>query len=214
MKYMVITDLHQNTSALGWINKLVRERNPDAVLFLGDITDMGTAQDAAEIVSSIDAKVLCLPGNCDPRDLPDAVSAVATDMHGKSATVGNDYIAGLGGSNITIFGTPFELTEEEIAAALEPISRKGMILMTHAPAYGILDHIPNGTSVGSPAIAEIVKEFRPVVALSGHIHEDIGAVRRDGTLFVNPGPARDGYCAFVTVEGGTASAELLGPYES
>lgn len=214
MKFMVLTDLHQNTSALTWINRLIRERSPDAVLFLGDVTDMGTADDAAEIISSIEAKVLCIPGNCDPRDMPGRISDVATDMHGKNIEIGDCCIAGLGGSNITIFNTPFELTEEEIDARLRPISKKGMILMTHAPGYGILDHIPNGTSVGSKAIADIIAEFRPLVAVSGHIHEDIGAIRRDGTLFMNPGPARDGYCGFVTVEDGTASAELLGPYTS
>mgnify|MGYP003305331813 CR=1 FL=1 len=134
-------------------------------------------------------------------------------MHGKSATIGDYYIAGLGGSNITIFGTPFELEEEEIDGMLRPISKPGMILMTHAPSYDILDHIPNGMSVGSPAIAKIAAEFKPVLALSGHIHEDVGAIRKDGTLYVNPGPAKDGYCAFVTVENGVAEAELIGPAE-
>lgn len=213
MKFMVITDLHQKASNLSWINSLIKSRNPDAVLFLGDVTDMGTSDDAVEIVSSIDAKVYCLPGNCDPRDLPEKISAVATDMHGKSAQIGDCYVAGLGGSNITIFNTPFELPEDEIDAKLRSISKKGMILMTHAPSYGTLDHIPNGTSVGSPAIAKIVEDYKPIVALSGHIHEDIGAIEKDGTLFVNPGPAKDGYCAFVTVEGNKASAELIGPLD-
>ena len=214
MKFMVITDLHQKASNLSWINSLIESRKPDAVLFLGDVTDMGTADDAVEIVSSIKAKVYCLPGNCDPRDLPEKISSVAVDMHGKSAQIGDIYVAGLGGSNITIFDTPFELTEDEIDAKLRPISKKGMLLMTHAPSEGTLDHIPNGMSVGSPAIKKIVEDFKPVVALSGHIHEDIGAIERDGTLFVNPGPARDGYCAFVTTEDGKASAELLGPLDA
>jgi len=213
MKFLVLTDLHQKASNLSWINRLIAERHPDAVLFLGDVTDMGTGEDAAEILSSINAEVYVLPGNCDPRDMPAKIADVAVDMHGKAAKLGPYDLVGLGGSNKTIFDTPFELSEEEIDAKLRPLARKGMILMTHAPAYGTFDHIPNGTSVGSPAILKIVQEFRPLVALSGHIHEDIGARTIDGTLFCNPGPARDGHCAILTVDGQHASVELLGPLD-
>jgi Icc-related predicted phosphoesterase len=209
MKFLVLTDLHQKKSRIPWINSLIDSEKPDAVLFLGDVTDMGTAEDAREIVSSIKGKVYCLPGNCDPLDLPQGISSVAVDMHGKSAQIGDCYVAGLGGSNITIFGTPFELNEEEIDAKLRPISKKGMVLMTHAPAYGTLDRIPDGTPVGSPAIRKICDEFRPVVALSGHIHEDIGVRFINGTLFVNPGPAKDGHAAVVEVENGQASVRFL-----
>ncbi|AGI47349.1 putative phosphoesterase, Icc -like protein [Thermoplasmatales archaeon BRNA1] len=213
MKFLVLTDLHQKASNLAWINSIIEKENIENVLFLGDVTDMGTSDDAVEIISSVKAKVYCLPGNCDPRDLPARISEVAVDMHGKSVQFGDVYVAGLGGSNVTIFGTPFELSEEEIDAKLRPISRKGMILMTHAPSYGILDHIPNGMSVGSPAIRKIVEDFRPLVALSGHIHEDIGAQTIDGTLFVNPGPAKEGYCAILTVDNGKADAKLIGPLD-
>ncbi len=213
MKFLVITDLHQKKSALQWINDILAKRGIDTVLFLGDVTDFGTAQDAVDIVKGINAKTYVLPGNCDPRDLPEKISSVAVDMHGKSAEIGGLYVAGLGGSNITIFNTLFELTEEEIDAKLRPICRKGMLLMTHAPSYGTLDHIPNGMSVGSPAIAKIVEEFKPIVALSGHIHEDVGCFERDGTLFLNPGPAKEGRSAILTIENGKASAELLGPLD-
>lgn len=213
MKLLVLTDLHQKMSAVEWINMVIEKKKPDHVLFLGDITDMGTGEDAVEILSRINSKVYVIPGNCDPLDLPRKISDVAVDMHGKATNLDGYRLVGLGGSNITIFGTPFELEEEEISSKLEPISEKGMILMTHAPSYGILDHIPNGMSVGSPAIAKIVEKFRPAIALSGHIHEDIGAVMKDGILFVNPGPARDGYCAIITIENGVADAELLGPLD-
>lgn len=213
MKFLVITDLHQKASNIPWINDLTEKEKADAVLFLGDVTDMGTSDEAAEIVSSLKGKVYCLPGNCDPPDLPEKISRVAVDMHGKTVRVGDYDLVGLGGSNITIFGTPFELTEEEIDAKLRPVSKKRMILMTHAPAYGTLDHIPDGTSVGSPAIRKIVEDFRPIAALSGHIHEDIGAKYIDGTLFVNPGPARDGNAAVLTVDEGKASVRFIGPLD-
>lgn len=132
-------------------------------------------------------------------------------MHGKGTVIDGQYFAGLGGSNITIFDTPFELTEDELYKGLKPISKKGMVMMTHVPSFGILDTIPSGQNVGSRSVKKIVDEFRPIIALSGHVHEAIGAVEHEGTLFVNPGPAREGYCAIIDLKDGKAKATLLGP---
>ena len=211
MKFLVLTDLHQKTSRIEQINRIIADERPDHILFLGDVTDMGTGEDAVDILSSIHEKTYVIPGNCDSRDFPDKISQIAYDLHGKAKKIGEYDLIGLGGSNITIFGTPIELTEDEIYNALKPISKKGMILMTHVPSYGIFDKIPNGTSVGSHAVKKIVDEFHPIIALSGHVHEDRGSAIIDGTLFCNPGPAKDGYSAIITIENGKAEAKLLGP---
>lgn len=208
MKFLVVTDLHQNEKNIPGINAVLKDEGIDTVLFLGDITDMGTGKKAAEIVSKIEAKCYALPGNCDSRDLPECISSVATDMHGKKTVIDGITVVGLGGSNPTIFNTPFELSEEEIESKLEAVSENGMLLMTHAPAFGTLDHIPNGMSVGSTAIAKIIEKYKPVVALSGHIHEDIGVFSKDGTMFMNPGPAREGYYGILTIENGKPEGKL------
>ena len=114
MRFLVITDLHQKRSRLELINSRIREYKPDFTLFLGDVTDMGTGEDAANIIRGIDSEVYVIPGNCDPRDMPKKISDVGHDMHGKGTVIDGQYFAGLGGSNITIFDTPFELTEDEL----------------------------------------------------------------------------------------------------
>ena len=211
MKFLVISDLHQKRSAIEWINDEISKNNAEFVLFLGDVTDFGTGEEAADIISSIKSKVYVIPGNCDPRDLPQKIDGVATDMHGKSVNLNGYRLVGLGGSNITIFNTTFELNEDELYNGLDPISSKGMILMTHAPSYGILDRIPSGLNVGSPAIRRIVDKYHPILALSGHIHEDIGVVELNGTTFCNPGPAKDGHCALVSINDGKVDIRLIGP---
>jgi len=209
MKFLVITDLHQKGSRIPWINSVIHEENPDCTLFLGDVTDMGTSEDAIELLSSIDSKIDVLPGNCDPRDMPSKISSVAVDMHGKSTEIDGYYIAGLGGSNPTIFDTPFELEEDVLESMLRPISKKGMILMTHAPAFGTLDRIPSGVHVGSHAIRKILDDYHPVLALSGHIHEDMGTMTVGSTLCINPGPARDGRCAIIDMAGGRPDVRMI-----
>lgn len=209
MRFLVFTDLHQRTEQIDWINEQIGSSGAEFAICLGDVTDFGTGEDAAEILSRIDAKVYAIPGNCDPLDFPEKISGAAVDMHGRSAEVGGFRLVGLGGSNITIFHTAFELEEDAIYDGLRPNCVEGMILMTHAPSHGMLDQIPSGLSVGSPAIKRIVEEFEPILALSGHIHEAAGVETVGRTTFVNPGPAKDGRCAVVDVDGGSVAVRLL-----
>lgn len=209
MKLLVLTDLHQKTDRIPWINGLVDSERPDAVLCLGDITDLGTTEEAVSIISEINGKKYVLPGNCDTWDVPKAVSEIAVDMHGKAAEICGYHVAGLGGGTISPFNSPFELTEDEIDSLLRPISEKNMILMTHAPGFDTLDHIPNGTPVGSRSIRRIIDEFEPILAVSGHIHEDIGIKNIGNTVCINPGPAMNGHAAVINVKGRSVDAELL-----
>jgi len=209
MKFLVVSDIHGNTAVTGWINSVAEEEDVDCVLVLGDITDFGPNEVAEKILGPIERDVYAIPGNCDPLSLPDTVSGVAIDMHGKTTDLDGFHVAGLGGSNPTIFNTPFELDEETIYRMLKPISKEGMILMVHAPPFGINDMIPSGLNVGSSSILRIVKEFKPILVLSGHIHEDYGVKHIDGATFVNPGPARDGMYALVEVDHGAVKAELF-----
>ena len=211
MRFLVITDLHQNASMIDRFNAEIERSGAEFVLFLGDVTDFGTGEQAAEIISKIRSKVYVIPGNCDPLDMPQKIGGVAVDMHGKAADIGGYRLVGLGGSNITIFHTAFELEEDALYDGLKKNASEGMILMTHVPSFGILDEIPTGANVGSPAVKRIVDEYHPILALSGHIHEAIGCKAIDGTTFVNPGPAREGYCAVVDVDDGKVEVEMIGP---
>ncbi len=211
MKFLVITDLHQNTSILDRINAEIAFSGAEFVLFLGDVTDFGTGEQAADIISKIKSKVYVIPGNCDQLDMPEKIRGVAMDMHGNAVDVGGYRLVGLGGSNITIFHTAFELEEDALYNGLKRNASKGMILMTHAPSYGILDEIPSGANVGSPAIKRIVDEYEPILALSGHIHEAIGSKVVGKTTFVNPGPVKEGYMATVEITDGKVFVEMIGP---
>jgi hypothetical protein len=208
MKFLLITDLHQNRSALTWINKEIEENNTDFVIHLGDVTDLGTVEDGLELLRGINSKVYFIPGNCDPVDLPSRLGDAAIDMHMKKVQIEGYDLVGLGGGNKSPFGTPFELEDDEIYEGLKKNATQGMILMTHAPSYGILDKIRLGFHVGCPAIKKIVDEYHPILAMSGHIHEAIGCEVIDGTTFVNPGPAKDGYSAIITIENGNVDVKM------
>ena len=55
------------------------------------------------------------------------------------------------------------MKEEEIFEKLDAISKEGMVLMVHAPAYGFNDVIPSGISVGSKGVLDIVKKYQEYI---------------------------------------------------
>jgi Icc-related predicted phosphoesterase len=209
MRSIVVSDIHAKTLTAELVNLAAEKHKADNILVLGDVTNFGPMSVAVDYISSLKRTVYAIPGNCDPRNFPQAISKVAKDLHGRTVTVDGIKIAGLGGSNPTIFDTPFEISEEEIFSSLDAICDDVTILMVHAPAFGHLDMIPSGMMVGSESIRAIVDKYRPLVVLSGHIHEARGTKEHDGTLFLNPGAAKEGFAALLTIENGKASAELL-----
>jgi Icc-related predicted phosphoesterase len=56
----------------------------------------------------------------------------------------------------------------------------------------------------------LVTEFRPAAVISGHVHENRGAVKENGILFMNPGAAKNGFSALLEV-GTEVNGTLLDP---
>ncbi len=59
------------------------------------------------------------------------------------------------------------------------------ILLTHGPAFGLLDRVQEGQQVGCRDLLDRINQVKPEVHAFGHIHEDYGVVEKDGTTFVN-----------------------------
>lgn len=202
MKFLVLSDIHGRDKVAAWANRLAKDNAVDAIIILGDITHFGPGSWAGEFLAKLERPIYAIAGNCDPPEwVNKEIETHATLLHRRKEVVEGYTFIGLGGSNPTIFETPFEMEEEEIESYLRPLMEKDAILVVHAPPRGFNDTIPNGMHVGSEAILKLVQEFRPLVVLSGHIHEARGIVQKDGTLFMNPGPARDGYSALLEIDG-------------
>lgn len=59
------------------------------------------------------------------------------------------------------------------------------VLITHGPAYGILDAVGNGNHVGCVDLLKTVQLIKPKVHIMGHIHEAYGRHQKGDTLFIN-----------------------------
>ena len=197
-RVLLLADLHGQYGKLDSFLAL----EPELVIIAGDITQFGPCEDAAELLARIDVPCFAVPGNCDPRELAGALEeSEAVSLHGSTISLGRITLTGIGGSNRTPFGTPFELTEEEIAALLASATERmernvHNILVCHAPPHGTLDRVGDAR-VGSTALRKHLGEFDLVCC--AHIHEAKGILEEDGVMVVNPGPASEGNCALITL---------------
>ena len=74
---------------------------------------------------------------------------------------------------------------EEIAKHWELIPEDTDILVTHGPAFGVLDKTVVGKEVGCTDLLEYIKKIKPKFHIAGHIHEAYGQVEIEGTNFIN-----------------------------
>jgi hypothetical protein len=196
-RYLVLSDVHRREWVPAAARELMKEHSLDAVVLLGDITHFGPPQFAEDLIRELGAKCYAVPGNCDPLGTDACIKRAGISLHGVKMAVDGRTWGGLGGSNPSIFRTPFEMPEEEIARLLEPIMESGMVLVLHNPAFGTFDTTFSGKHVGSTAVAEAIVKFKPSVVLSGHIHEDRGVERKEGVWYMNPGAAKDRYAGMM-----------------
>lgn len=199
-------DFHGASNAESNLSKFL-ERGYDCLVLIGDLTNFGPASlstSMLERVKSAGIPTFAVPGNCDPKEILQVLEKYGVNLHSKCKQLDNITFVGLGGSNLTPFNTPFELTEAEIQeelAALTCTTGNNWVLVTHAPPHGTkLDQIPEGTHVGSKSIRKFIEQKQPLLALCGHVHEARNTEKLGRTLMVNPGPISKGYAAEITVD--------------
>lgn len=73
----------------------------------------------------------------------------------------------------------------EIRAHWDLIPDDTDVLITHGPAFGILDLCYDGFHAGCEDLLNVIQRIRPKVHACGHIHESYGVCERDGVVFVN-----------------------------
>lgn len=203
MELLALSDIH------GKINKVKEvfseEKDFDLVVLIGDITDFGPrkrAEDILDLINDYSDYILGIPGNCDPKGIEKVIDEKAVLIDEKIANFGGIEFAGLGGSNPTPFDTPRERSEEEIYDILSNLLGdigEESVLVSHAPAKGYLD-LASGEHAGSESVLKSVKENKPKLVLSGHIHEAKGQNNIGKTVLVNPGAVRDGDYAMITYD--------------
>jgi Icc-related predicted phosphoesterase len=158
--------------------------------------------------------VLALPGNLDTAEVIPFLEREGVALHGRGVVIDGVAIFGCGGSNITPFKTPTELTEDEIYETLlrgyaEVRDKRPLLMVCHTPPFETrCDRIAGGRAVGSTAARRFIEEFKPDLCISGHIHESAAVDAIGPTTIVNAGPFKDGGYIVVTTANGKIDARL------
>ncbi len=208
MKFLVLSDIHGNLEAL---DKLDKEfSNADAVLFGGDFAKFGEPETGLPVLEKLCTKhdtIFSVIGNCDePEFLPEVE---ARDCSIEKALIFNEGLAfaGSGGGTKFTGTTPFERTEEEIMSdfALVAESKEtiwnNLILISHNPPKDTkCDMVSGGVHVGSQLLTDFIKKVKPLVVITGHIHESAGIDTVGETTVINPGALLEGKYAHLEVE--------------
>jgi len=215
MKIVSFGDVHMATRNLGRMAEVLRDT--DLIIVSGDLTNFGGIDDARKVLDDVRQAcphVLALPGNLDRREVTPFLEAEGITLHGKGVAVDGIGIFGCGGSNITPFNTPTELTEDEIYETLRRghavvRDRRPLLMVCHTPPYETnCDRILGGKAVGSTSARRFIEEVKPDLCISGHIHESAATDAIGPTTIINAGPFKGGGYIVVHADGLRLEAKL------
>jgi len=207
LNILAFTDFHGNEDAYVRAKRLIAETKPSFVVVAGDIFNHNPDRAVRHLIDLANAgrPIYFVPGNMDGVRLA-AWAGVENvhGLHGRCEYVGNVALLGLGGSPHGPFRTVFEYSEEEAAGLLEEATKSyhggKLILVSHCPPKDTkLDKLSSGGHVGSTSVRRFVERQKPVLVISGHVHEAQGIDRIGSTTLVNVGPAQRGNYATIAL---------------
>jgi Icc-related predicted phosphoesterase len=195
-KILCFSDIHNDEESLKILRKKFIKNNPEILVCAGDIATFGLG--FSKIIKKLDFGVplLIIPGNHESVEQIENAERrfrFVKNIHDRLFTIKGLHFFGFGGSNLTPFNTPFEMTETQIKKLLKKSYKDGkdskLIFVSHAPPYKTkLDKI-NNSSVGSIELRKFIEKFQPALNICGHIHENAGIKDKiKKTKIINPGP--------------------------
>ena len=206
MRIAYVVDVHDHFDAVGEALEALGE--VDVLLVGGDLTNLGTADDAEraiELWRPLAPQLFALAGNMDSPAIDERLVDLGVSLDGRGVVVEGVGFAGVSAAPLSPLHTPYELPEEELRrraeSGLDAIrDAQVRIFCPHAPPRDTTcDLLRSGEHVGSVAVRALVDREQPDVVLCGHIHEARGTDKIGSTRVVNPGPVASGHRALVEV---------------
>ncbi len=190
MKFVAISDTH------GKHLELTDLPDADCIIHAGDVSGRGLPSEVANFLQWFDrlnyTHKIFIAGNHD-FFFEDAKAEEVQSIIPEGVTYLND--SGIEIEGIYIHGSPVQPVffdwafnrkrGEEIDQHWQLIPEHTDILITHGPAYGILDQTVRGQKVGCEDLLRRIETVKPQYHIAGHIHEAYGVQKVGDTTFVN-----------------------------
>ncbi|MBE0558514.1 MAG: metallophosphoesterase [Proteobacteria bacterium] len=216
MRLLAFADIHGAYDRVEHV--LRREEHYDAVVIAGDLTARGTEDEVTDVLERFGRHgrpLFVVAGNMDAPSFDGLFDSLGVGINGRGVLLHDIGFFGVSGSPFTRMHTPYEISEQEIAARSERGFRdvqnaRMTVFVPHAPPHmSAVDTILFGKHVGSTAVRNFIARHVPNVVVCGHIHEARGLDQIGPSQVVNCGPALAGSYAVVTIEQ-TVHIELKG----
>ncbi|MBO4731606.1 MAG: metallophosphoesterase family protein [Spirochaetaceae bacterium] len=216
MHLLILSDIHGDFSRAGKIEEEFKKA--DAVLFAGDFSKLFKTETGLPILNEVMEKnenLLAVLGNCDAPDLLKELEKKDVSVQGELVFRDGLFFAGTGGALKFTGDTANERDEDDLMRDLQVVRDRfaeyqdsetpgrwnNLVLIVHQPPKDTkLDKITAGIHVGSPALTEFIKEYQPLLLVSGHIHESAAIDTLGNTVMINPGSFAEGKYAVVQIQ--------------
>lgn len=216
MHLLILSDIHGDFSRAGKIEEEFKKA--DAVLFAGDFSKLFKTETGLPILNEVMEKnenLLAVLGNCDAPDLLKELEKKDVSVQGELVFRDGLFFAGAGGALKFTGDTANERDEDDLMSDLQVVRDRfaeyqdsenpgrwnNLVLIVHQPPKDTkLDKITAGIHVGSPALTEFIKEYQPLLLVSGHIHESAAIDTLGNTVMINPGSFAEGKYAVVQIQ--------------
>lgn len=189
MKILAFTDTHSSDDALRKVKE--KSKSVDLIVCGGDITIFGNGQNKAlKFLDSIGKKILIIHGNHeDSAKFRKACSRLKNleYIHNKVYTEGSYSFIGYGDGGFSFRDAEFMSKAKDIIKKI-PKGNK-IVLVSHGPPYNTsLDKLFERDHCGSKDIRKFIIRYKPVLVITGHLHENEGKKDKIGnTRIINPG---------------------------
>jgi len=209
MRIFVASDIHGRTGMLEKAAQSIHN-DFDAVLFLGDLTNLGDSTVAEKVAVAGGKKCFAIPGNFDSPETLDEMESLEISLHGKKVKMGKYTLAGFGGG---IHGSAGKVlySELEVSKKLEKLLKgeENVVLATHMPPKETsIDLASNGFHGGSAAVRQAIEKHQPLLHLCGHIHEAIGEEMLGKTRSMNVGAIKEGHALLLELGKGLLTKRI------
>lgn len=192
MRILAFADNHGNLKNLESVKRKAKRLKPEIILCAGDFTFFEEKMDfILKKINALKIKTLIVPGNHEDRNhLRENITKYKNIeyFHASAFETEEAIFLGYEGNGFSKKDKDFKKWWKKIKKLIKKTDKK-IVLITHAPPYNTkLDEV-GMDYVGNETIRKFIEKEKPVLAISGHIHDCFGVEDKIGnSLLVNPGP--------------------------
>tara|TARA_Y100000310_G_C20578738_1_gene761864 strand:+ start:589 stop:1194 length:606 start_codon:yes stop_codon:yes gene_type:complete len=194
MKILFFVDLHESKKALEQLKK--KAKKADLIVCAGDFSIFeNKIKWVLREIDRMGKEVLLIPGNHETLGITRNICSASKrlkDIHGQVFKKGELLFVAYGEGGFSDTDPGFEKFWAKKKQVILDLQKKGLklIFVTHGPPYGTtVDDMGQKDYVGCKSYTKFIKRHKPLLSVSGHLHENAGKEAWIGkTLVFNPGP--------------------------